>query len=62
MLLAAFAFNGAWAQDKQNLNKEITRRLKDEILLTPRVKLVGKGVIPQSDGKAKRVNDLRHNH
>ena len=24
MLLAAFAFNGAWAQDKQNLNKEIT--------------------------------------
>jgi phenylacetate-CoA ligase len=46
----------------QNLTKEITRRLKDEILLTPRVKLVGKGVIPQSDGKAKRVNDLRHNH
>ena len=46
----------------QNLTKEITRRLKDEILLTPRVKLVGKGVIPQSDGKAKRVNDLRNNH
>ena len=46
----------------QNLTKEITRRLKDELLFTPKVKLVGKGVIPQSDGKAKRVNDLRNNH
>ena len=46
----------------QNLTREITRRLKDEILLTPKVKLVGKGVIPQSDGKAKRVVDLRQNH
>lgn len=46
----------------QNLTKEITRRLKDEILLTPKVRLVGKGVIPQSDGKAVRVKDLRHNH
>ncbi len=46
----------------QNLTKEIARRLKDEILLTPRVKLVGKGVIPQTDGKAVRVKDLRQNH
>ncbi|NLD21252.1 MAG: phenylacetate--CoA ligase [Bacteroidales bacterium] len=46
----------------QNLSKSISRRLKDEILLTPNVKLVGKGVIPQSDGKAVRVKDLRHNH
>ncbi len=46
----------------QNLTKEISRRLKDEILLTPRVKLVGKGVIPQTDGKAVRVKDLRQNH
>lgn len=46
----------------QNLTKEITRRLKDEILLTPKVRLVGKGVIPQSDGKAVRVKDLRQNH
>ena len=46
----------------QNLTKEITRRLKDELLFTPKVKLVGKGVIPQTDGKAKRVNDLRNNH
>ena len=46
----------------QNLTKEISRRLKDEIILTPRVKLVGKGVIPQTDGKAVRVKDLRQNH
>lgn len=46
----------------QNLTKEITHRLKDEILLTPKVHLVGKGIIPQSEGKAVRVKDLRHNH
>ncbi len=46
----------------QNLNREIIRRLKDEILLTPKVRFVGKGVIPQSDGKAVRVKDLRNNH
>lgn len=46
----------------QNLTKEITRQLKDEILLTPRVKLVEKGSIPQSEGKAVRVKDFRKNH
>lgn len=43
----------------QALSKEITRRLKDEILLTPKVKLIGKGALPQSEGKAVRVKDLR---
>ena len=43
----------------QSLTKEITRRLKDEILLTPRVKLVPKGTLPKSEGKAVRVKDLR---
>ena len=43
----------------QSLTKEITRRLKDEILLTPRVKLVPKGTLPKSEGKAMRVIDLR---
>jgi phenylacetate-CoA ligase len=33
--------------------------LKDEILVTPLVKLVPKGTLPQSDGKAVRVKDLR---
>lgn len=46
----------------ENLKREITHRLKDEILMTPKVQLVGKGVIPQSDGKAVRVKDLRNNH
>lgn len=42
-----------------NLTREITRRLKDEILVTPRVKLLPKGTLPQSEGKAVRVKDLR---
>ncbi len=43
----------------QNLEKEIRRRLKDEILLTPIVKLVAKGSLPVSEGKAVRVVDKR---
>ena len=43
----------------QNLTKEITRQLKDEILITPRVKLVAKGSLPKQEGKAVRVKDLR---
>ena len=42
------------------LNKEITRQLKDEILVTPKVRLVPKGSLKASDeGKAVRVKDLR---
>ena len=43
----------------QNLTKEITRRIKDEILVTPKVRLVSKGSLPQSEGKAVRVKDVR---
>jgi phenylacetate-CoA ligase len=43
----------------QVLTKNITRLLKDEILVTPHVKLVHKGNLPQSEGKAVRVKDLR---
>ena len=43
----------------RNLTREITRRLKDEILVTPEVKLLPKGSLPQSEGKAVRVKDLR---
>lgn len=43
----------------QKMTKAIQRSLKDEILLTPKVKLVKKGSLPQSDGKAVRVKDLR---
>ena len=43
----------------QQLSKDITRALKDEILLTPRVKLVPRGTLPVSEGKAVRVVDKR---
>lgn len=43
----------------QQLTKTIQRALKDEILLTPYVKLVPKGTLPVSDGKAVRVVDKR---
>ena len=43
----------------QELTREITRRLKDEILVTPRVKLLPKGSLPQSEVKAIRVKDIR---
>ena len=43
----------------QKLEKEITRQLRDEILITPKVRLVPKGTLPKSEGKAVRVKDLR---
>lgn len=51
-------FDDDYAQ-LQRLEKEIRRRLKDEILLTPFVKLVPKGTLPVSEGKAVRVVDKR---
>ena len=46
-------------QRLQELAKRIQRALKDEILLTPVVKLLPKGSLPVSDGKAVRVVDKR---
>lgn len=43
----------------QRLTKIVTARLRDEILLTPKVKLVDRRALPQSEGKAVRVKDLR---
>lgn len=43
----------------QKITRNIQRTLKDEILLTPKIKLVNKGSIPTSEGKAVRVKDLR---
>ncbi len=43
----------------QNLSKSITREMRDEILVTPRLKLVGSGSLPVSEGKAVRVIDKR---
>ncbi len=43
----------------QELTKIITRQLKDELLITPRLKLVDKGTLPVQEGKAVRVKELR---
>lgn len=43
----------------QHLAKTVVRQLKDELLITPRLKLVGKGSLPVQEGKAVRVKDLR---
>jgi phenylacetate-CoA ligase len=42
-----------------DLESRIRRALKDEILLTPHIKLVPKGSLPVSEGKAVRVVDKR---
>ena len=47
-------------QRLQSLTREITRQLKDEILITPKVRLLSKGSIKTSDEKkAVRVQDFR---
>ena len=44
----------------QSLEREITRQLKDEILITPKVRIVPKGTLVTSDEKkAVRVKDMR---
>ena len=43
----------------QSLTREITRQLRDEILITPKVRLVPKNSLPKSEGKAVRVVDTR---
>ncbi|MDR2469914.1 MAG: phenylacetate--CoA ligase [Tannerella sp.] len=43
----------------QRLTREIVRQLKDELLITPHLKLVAKGSLPVQEGKAVRVKDLR---
>jgi len=43
----------------QALNRNITRKLKDEILVTPKVRLVDSRTLPQNEGKAVRLVDKR---
>jgi len=43
----------------QRLEREVTRQLHAEILVTPKVRFVPKGSLPKSEGKAVRVKDLR---
>jgi phenylacetate-CoA ligase len=43
----------------KGLQNKIAARLRDEILLTPKVELVQQNSIPRAEGKAKRVDDRR---
>ena len=43
----------------RGLQENIARRLRDEILVTPKVDLVQGGSLPRSEGKAQRVVDMR---
>jgi len=43
----------------QHLTKEVTKRIKEEILITPSVRLLPKNTLPRSEGKAVRIKDLR---
>jgi phenylacetate-CoA ligase len=42
-----------------SLRQKIAHRLRDELLVTPKVDLVEHNALPKSEGKAKRVVDLR---
>lgn len=53
------AKEGLTDEQLKNLEKNVCRALKDEILLTPRVHLLVPGTLPQTEGKAVRVKDLR---
>jgi len=43
----------------ERMSRNIVRLLKDELLITPRLKLLSKGSLPVAEGKAVRVKDLR---
>ncbi len=51
-----------FVEDMRELHKlrdMITRRIHDEILITPKIELVAQNSLPRSEGKAQRVCDLR---
>ena len=41
------------------LQRRITHLIRDEVLVSPHIKLVEPGSIPKAEGKAVRVFDLR---
>ena len=43
----------------ESLRNTICHRVRDEVLVTPKVKLVEPGALPKPEGKAVRVRDLR---
>jgi phenylacetate-CoA ligase len=51
-------FTGEMA-DLENLSRRIAHQIRDEILVTPEIRLVEPGTLPRSEGKAVRVADRR---
>jgi phenylacetate-CoA ligase len=45
----------------ENLRSRIVDDIRDEVLVSPQVKLVEPGALPKQEGKAVRVQDLRKN-
>lgn len=43
----------------ENLSRKISHEVRDEILITPVIRLVEPGSLPRNEGKAVRVQDLR---
>jgi phenylacetate-CoA ligase len=43
----------------RDLQKRMVSRLRDELLITPRVDLVQHNSLPKAEGKAQRVQDNR---
>ena len=56
--LAAQA-HGLSSEERAGLARKLAGRLRDEILLTPRVEVLDPGSLPVAQGKAERVRDLR---
>ena len=46
-------------EELEELSRRIGHEVRDEILITPVIRLVEPGSLPQSEGKAVRVQDLR---
>jgi phenylacetate-CoA ligase len=44
----------------KGLEHKIAHRLKNEILITPKIELVEHNSLPKNNGKAERVKDLRN--
>jgi len=59
--LAPGAFSGD-IDELGLLTRRLEREISEEILVTPKVKLVSHGSLPVSEGKAVRVRDLRSAH
>ncbi|MDR2039419.1 MAG: phenylacetate--CoA ligase, partial [Bacteroidales bacterium] len=46
----------------EKLTRQLSHDIRDEVLVAPKIKLVESGSLPQSEGKAVRVKDLRKNN